>query len=263
MSLVGKIVYKIMGEYGARNRACPPPYHTSFQYENYTQATKDTFATLLTRCMQKEGTDANQCLRAMQSFNEYVWRLDQRYMWVNSIVPVVSSENVNHELQLDLVNRIESYYQQLYATLSAFAMCLSHVSSHEFRRGMSISGLNVFLTHWQDNADNEVRNAVAALKTARAFRAQHVDHVQQHVLHDWVTYSYIKESEQTPRCAVVYFTPSTDRAPRTGFYGIDPHAPNWVPPFSCGDFYVSPSHDAIHDAFFTFTSRLLSQTAQS
>ena len=86
-----------------------------------------------------------------QRFHEFAIRLDHRYLHLKdmeNILSRVSRISVGmpvSEIQLEFVNAVESYFQQLYASISSLILLINKIAPHDFKRGMSIRSTKQFL----------------------------------------------------------------------------------------------------------------------
>ena len=199
-------------------------------------------------------------LRASQKYNEHFIRLEKRYqglLRIEKAKELIDLEELDkqgrtlEDLQLEFVDKTEAFYQQIYAAISTFVLLLSHVGGHKFKGQLpikSISRFLIFITEWFPS--DSLRQNAKILKISIDFRSKYVDHPQQHVLHDWMTYSY-----GTGTC-IIYFI-------RTG-NGVyvpeifNPYDPNFKPPVDHEDFYISPPHTVVFKALQDFSIETLS-----
>lgn len=209
------------------------------------------------KLIEHGGNPSPKKVATVQRFNEYLMRLGKRYE-----ILLVAEKNLYGlrpgkdekrvaALQLDFVNWTEAFYQELYATLSAFVMLLNHLGDREFGQ-LPIRSVGKFLgvIDKKVNGITELKNT---LDEARAFRAKFIDHPQQHVLHDWMTHSL--PSIEGPKAVVIYFVKKGSGIYWRGL--IDPHAPSFRPPFDCESFYVSPPHRKVYNSLKDFIRRVL------
>jgi len=197
---------------------------------------------------------------ACRAFTEYVERLWNRHNELLQIEAfsinadpgrMTKHEITLAELQLAFVDKTEAFHQQVYATISAFIMLLSHIADQKFLSQMPVDSLTKFLRHISDKSyESIVKDQAALLIKSADFRSKFIDHPQQHALHDWITYSY-----GTGVC-IIYFIRKGNEVyfiePR------DPYAPNFVPPVNYKSFYVSPAHTQVFLAVTYFTEKVLS-----
>lgn len=157
------------------------------------------------------------------------------------------------DIQLEFVNCVESYYQQLYATLSAFVMFLNYNAPREFKNGLPISRITNFLTFLGSKNGLTISEEIKELTRATIFRSKFVDHVQQHTLHNWMTYSFPTKSG--PECVVIYYIGKG----REVYYRphLNPYADDFEPPVNYISFYVSPPHNECHRAIFDMCLKVI------
>lgn len=205
---------------------------------------------------------------ASQRFHEFTTRLDHRLVLLTQCEALLSNTDGSRhqynlgDVQIEFVNRVESYFQQLYAAISALAMFTNLTASHEYKKGMKIGSNTHFLDFLEKKHIGIAQ--IKELRKALEFRAKFVDHIQQHVLHDWMTYgtSNAKESQ----CVIIYFikAESEVRLPNiitaeSGLYTprFDPFHQKFELPFSHNGFYVSPQHLNCHRSFIELTEIIL------
>lgn len=200
---------------------------------------------------------------ACRAFTEYVERLGNRHNELRQIEEFKTNadpdEMAKHEitltdLQLGFVDKTEAFHQQVYATISAFIMLLSHVAGQKFLSQMPIDSLTKFLRHISDKSyESIVKDQATLLIKSADFRSKFIDHPQQHALHDWLTYSY-----GTGTCIIYFIRKGNEvyyREPK------DPYAPDFTPPVNYKSFYVSPAHTQVFLAVIYFTEKVLSSLA--
>ncbi len=237
------------------------PVATTPLFDAYRRANEQNFHFLMR--MPDASVDQKK-LEATQRFNEFLWRLDQRYQQLKAVESFIYDADSAgrtvpmRDVQLEFVNRIEAYYQQLYASLSAFAMFVNHVAPHSFRRGLPIGGIEEFLRFLRTKTALNIDNELTELERARDFRARFVDHTQQHALHNWMTFSYPTGVGQ--ECVVIYYIsqgPEVFFRPHT-----NPYAPDFRPPVNYESFYVSPPHNECHKALFGMCQKVIRQISE-
>jgi hypothetical protein len=199
----------------------------------------------------------DKAIMAYQKFNEYLLRLDKRYHQLLKIEDLktnlhpdsFSSHNiVLKDIQLEFVDKTESFHQQVYATISAFILLVSHISFKQW----PIRKVSAFLKKVSENTSDPVlQEYIETLKESIEFRSKFIDHPQQHILHDWMTYSYINGT------CIIYFVRNGSEV----YYHseLDPYSKNFIPPVSHETFYVSPPHKDTFKAMIKFTEKMLSE----
>ncbi|HEX7456629.1 MAG TPA: hypothetical protein VF303_04160 [Candidatus Nanoarchaeia archaeon] len=185
---------------------------------------------------------------AIQRFNEYLVKLYWRYKELSLAQTEISTRtpfNLKRPLshsQLDFVDKLEIFYQGLYATISAFSMLLNHTAPPEYRKDMPIRSAERFIRFMKKNSSN-LDAEWDLLEKARDFRIKFIDHIQQHVLHDWMTYSTVRGG-----AVVIYFIPEDYPNPVYFTEPLDPLDPNFIPPVGNRGFYVSPPYKDVYKA---------------
>lgn len=210
------------------------------------------------------GTNKKRAL-AMRSFFEMSERLDYRYSGLKHIESVMSRasclQNVQvHRIQLEYVNRVESYFQHLYATISALAMLINTVADHELKQSLPISNMKKFLEHLGKFNELDVTDEVSLLEQARGFRAKFVDHIQQNKLCDWMTYGVPIEGSNERFSVVIYYIPKEDSISEQiiGNNPIDPYSDNFAFGIANDGYFVSPPYDKCHCALFNLARKVIS-----
>lgn len=196
-------------------------------------------------------------IMAYQRFNEYILRLESRFDQLLNLEKEIAefdpakAERRLKDIQLDFVDKIEAYFQQLYSTLSAFVMLLNHIANDGFKSQMPIKGIEKFLS-WisKQSYSSQLKEGIFLLDKAREFRDIFIDHPQQHILHDWMTYSHLNGT------AIIYFIRDGNKVYTPG-NTVDPYDPNFKPPFDYKSFYVSPDYRKVHDSMKYFVNSIL------
>lgn len=214
---------------------------------------------------KKLASDDSTKMQAIQRFNEFFIRLEIRFLDLLKIESEIFNAEPGDmkrpmsEIQLDMVDKVESFYQQLYACMSAFTMLLNHIAPHDYRRSMSIGSVKKFL-EFLLSKHLDHGESLSWLETARDFRARFVDHVQQHVLHDWMTYSY--PGKFGPECVIIYFVKKGPEVYHRGFQ-TGPYDPSFEPPVNYESFYVTPPHKECFLSFELITENVIQHLATS
>lgn len=193
--------------------------------------------------LNKKGEIEVKKLEATQRFNEFITRLEMRYLELTDAENNIfnagdqTTQEEHKILQFIFVNRIESFFQHFYASLSAFAMYINHISNQEFKRGMSIKGNKKFIEFLVKKFPDLTKD-LQELEKVRDFRSKFIDHIQQRTLCDWMTYAH--PSKNGVDSGIIYFI---KKGPEIYFTGMtSPHDPNFKPPVNCDVFWVSPPH---------------------
>lgn len=209
------------------------------------------------------GTDEKKVL-AMQSFFEMSERLDYRYSGLKQIEFVVSRasylQNVPvHRIQLEYVNRLESYFQHLYATISALIMLVNTLGDHGLRQSLPIGSIKKFLKHLGQDNNLDVSEEVLLLEQARDFRAKFVDHIQQHKLCNWITYGVPAEGSDERFSVVIYYIPKGDSSSEQIIGGdpTNPYSDDFAFGIANDGFFVSPPYHQCHVALFDLARKAI------
>lgn len=161
-----------------------------------------------------------------------------------------------HNCQLIYMDKVEGYHQQVYCVISALSNYFSYFHVSGFKNQHSISSNKRFLeTILASNQDNRIHESVNTLIKSIEFRAKYIDHPQQHLAHDWMTYAW--QDKDFRKVYIIYFIRAGDKVyHRHG--AKDPESPYFKCPMECGDnFYVSPYAWSTHDALHDLITRLL------
>ena len=198
---------------------------------------------------------------AIHRFNENLIRLRWRYEALSQVEAELysispDSPRDSRTVQFDFVDKTEAYYQQLYATLSAFVMVINKLASHEVRRGLNVSRNERFLSDLLRKYP-EISDDISNVEIARAFRAKFVDHIQQHTLHDWCTVSNLV-GPGAGGCTLIYFLRANPAVHGMVFRpGLDPYAAGYEPPVDHAGFYVSPLYQSVQKSFENIVRHVL------
>lgn len=172
-----------------------------------------------------------------------IYALDQNKQKLSSKSKSLST------LQLNLVNKLEAFHQQVYSTLSSLIQVLVHLGEKD----IPIDSVSKFL----DFVDRKIpykstlKTHIYNLKMSIDFRAKYIDHPQQHKLHNWMTYSYEDEFY------VIYYISNSNKVYFRG-EPYDPLDPEFVPPVDCdNNFYVSPNKIRIFKSLNYLCNELL------
>jgi hypothetical protein len=119
---------------------------------------------------------------------------------------------------------------------------------------MPISNIKHFLEFLIQKPEIDLKEEIKLLEKSRDFRARFIDHIQQHILHDWETGSRMLDDGRNV-CTVIYFI---KKGPEVYFRGVfDPYAPDFEPSSNYESFYVSPPHEKCHAAYFKLCQTLI------
>ena len=159
-----------------------------------------------------------------------------------------------HFLQILFVDRIEGFHQQVYATLSTLIAVLNHTGIKGIdSKDHPINSVKGFLEYLSKKFPYRggLKDQITILEKSRDYRSKFIDHLQQHILHEWMTFGYNGEYY------VIYFRSKGDEV--YSIRGdIDPMSPDFRPPVNCGDdFYISPDKKKTYKALVGLTKTLL------
>lgn len=158
-----------------------------------------------------------------------------------------------HFLQLDLVNKVEAFHQQVYSTISVLILVLNFVGINNKRSNHPISSVSKFLDYLVKNVfseNPEILEQIEILKQSKDYRAKFVDHPQQHQLYEWSTYGY------EDQVYIIYYKQLGNE-----IYAIrgnpDPLSKDFIPPVNTDDFYVAPDKNRTFNAVEVIVSALI------
>lgn len=218
-----------------------------------------------------DAAQAHRAALAYQTFAEYFDRLEARYAEASRVEVLTTVEHdftmsdgrLLHEHQIELVDKTEAFHQQIYAALSAYRGLLLTTLPRSERDRLPKDSVSKLLRYVKERSNSSVlQNHIVHLERSVDFRARFVDHPDQHVVHDWMTFRPLG------RTVTVYFAPHFGGATpeqearlreqlrlqseHNGF--ADPWSAYFHPPLACESFYVSPRVD---DTFASFEQYVL------
>jgi hypothetical protein len=151
------------------------------------------------------------------------------------------------ERQLVLVDKVDAFHQQSYATLAVLCLVLNHLRARGEQQ-YTIRTISGFLDNLEERNFRYKSARLDDLNIVRRsadYRSKYVDHPESSQLHDWYTVNY------NGRIYVVFFIPESlekgERLPMTDI-DDDPESPTFRPCISAEDYYVAPSVDKTYDA---------------
>ena len=209
------------------------------------------------------GSNIEKKRESAQRFNEFMERLGYRYMELiqaeGALKPIFFEKNPTRDelrkIQLNFLNKSEAFYQQVYASISALIMLLSHVGNRSFLNAMPFNSVSKFLQFLERY--EQLREPVKYLGMANDFRVRAVDHVQQFALHDWMTMRYLGKYE--PEVVVIYFTKNGNEIYYRPY--MDPYSPSFQPPVNYKEFFVSPPYKEVYFSFIHVVEVVLNDLA--
>lgn len=195
----------------------------------------------------------------IQRFNEYLFQLQYRYNYLilreHEIVkaePRLIKKSLQ-SIQLTFVNDLESFFEQLYATLCAFSTLLVETTSNGYVPTDITENNEKFLNFLEGFLPQSEKLKVKDLKDAKTFRNE-IIHYKNRVRRDWMNFTY--PSREGLECTVIYYL---SRGPEIYYRGVqlDPYTPEFKPPVNYISFYVSPPHKKIYNAFLDIVNLTL------
>lgn len=210
----------------------------------------------------------NIYILSTRRFGESLIRLEMRYNELCQIGHEIhffdpTKENCINlsELQLIYMDKIESFFEHVYAFISTLAMLLNNIIPHKHKRELPV-GKNKRFIEYLDEKYVNIKNEISLLEKAREFRAKFITHLSQNVLHDWMTYSC--DGRFKAECVIIYFIKNSDNSYKNynhDFY-LNPYDLDFKPPISCSNFYVSPPHNELYFSIQLLVKELLTQTLE-
>lgn len=202
-------------------------------------------------------------LDAIIHLNEFLYRLNIRFEDLKKAEYLMYNLNdsdtkkIVTEKQLKFVNRLEAYFQQLYAVISALALFVNKTADHEFKQGLAIGSNKKFLNYLKEKVES-IEDEVVIIERARSFRSDFIDHTQQKTLHNWITSSF--PGEKYPLCVVTYYIKKGNEVYFRGLQ-LDPYSKDYMPPVNYESFVISPPHDKCHENIFSLCKKTVNKVA--
>lgn len=193
------------------------------------------------------------CERLAFREDEYRFALDRMKKFVQGV-------DNTHELQLRLVDKIEALHQQIYVTLASLIKVVSYLGINGKKESIPIDSVRKFLLHLKERTfryQSPVHVCIDELLKSEDYRAKFVDHPQQHKMHNWMTYIFVRNG--IDKCAIIYY-------PKYGSIPVyapgpitDPYDPRYKPPLGgVKAYFISPDVDQTINAIFLLINETLS-----
>jgi len=226
--------------------------------QNSLKKIDNEFNNLLQKMKSKDDTKKAAYLHR---FKESLIKLNGRYVELKSIqkqFDELKREEMGeelHYLQIAFVDKIEAFHQAVYTTISALIMVIKQFKSNQNTKNqIPIKSVKKFLTYIstsQAKYQSVLIDQINILEKSRDFRAKFIDHPQQHLLHDWMTFNFLG------KVYLIFFKASGQE-----IYAINPDihpmSPRFKPPVNCGkNFYIAPNEDECFDAIQILLEHLL------
>ncbi len=177
---------------------------------------------------------------------------------VNVESKITSGGDVSHDLQVEYLNRVEGYHQQVYSTLSNLIMVANFYGIRGKKLGHPFSSVQSFLHFMKDKCEygnsrdkEHYAKMINTLERSVIFRSQQVDHPQQNKTQHWMTYDW------NGKGYIIYYVPKSRNVYARGLAESDPDTPMFRPSVDCESFSVSPREDLTQQAIIDFTAYIL------
>jgi len=176
---------------------------------------------------------------------------------------IVNFDDTNNNLdntQINYLNKIEAYHQQVYATLSNLIMATTYFGIRGKKLDHPIGSVEKFLNFILKNItldnlghDGRFKITINVLIKSIIFRSKHIDHPQQNKTYHWMTYHFCC------RCYIIYYIPKSRCVYAMDLNKADPESPKFKPPVDCDVFTVCPYWGQVQQAVIDLVSFLLSR----
>lgn len=199
----------------------------------------------------------NKAILALRHFTEHMDMLKNRLnevLALETIIENIADDDIQagklHKAQLFLVDKVEAFHQQVYVVISALIAIHNHIGIKGIKQQHPIDSVTKFLEFARQNSyKSALHDQLTLLQKSVDYRAKFVDHPQQHIMHDWMTYNFEGQNW------VIYFLPKSNNV--YPIYPFHPSDPRFKPPVDCGsDFYVAP-HPHLTYGAIQLTSHIL------
>jgi hypothetical protein len=188
---------------------------------------------------------------SIQKFNEVLLQLEMRKNELSDAEKEICIDEFKKplkQLQANLMNKTESFHQQVYSTISTFSMLLNSIAPKDFKTKMPIRSNEKFLQFLKDKY-RHLEKDIEKIELSRSFRTK-FDHIQQNPLFDWMTDSVCG------KCVVVFFLrtdPDKISFPGTPLdsYSLEYFTlgkPKRIFEIPCQSYYVSPYYKDVYDS---------------
>ncbi len=198
---------------------------------------------------------------AVRTFNEFLLRLNKRsgeLLYFENLIfdqpKPEFKEMTLKEIQMYFVDKTEGFHQHIYSVISALAMLLNHIAPREFCQRIPIRKNQKFLKFLK-NEYPKLIDFVKILESSTSFRNKFVDHTQQHVLHDWMTYSYPENNQA--KAVVIYFIRNSNNVYYRGEQ--NPFSLDFQPPIDCKEYYISPYYKDVYKSLLVITEYIITE----
>jgi hypothetical protein len=182
---------------------------------------------------------------ALQKLNENLRRLDARsneyqyieYIFNSNLVFQGISYSLD-EAQFLLLDKMESFLQQVYSTISALILILNYIGFPNLKEDFPQRSVIKFLNFVKNNPDftNKIENEIDLLIEAVNFRDNFVDHPQGKPAYNWMSYGY------AGKFVIIYYPPEVTEVIAV-MDNLDPHCKEFHPCLKTDIFFVSPDRE--------------------
>jgi len=202
---------------------------------------------------------------AVRTFNEFLLRLNKRaseLLYFENLIfdqPKLELEKMTlKEIQMYFVDKTEGFHQHVYSVISAFAMLLNHIAPREFCQRIPIRKNGKFLKFLK-NEYPKLIDFIKILELSTSFRNKFIDHTQQHVLHDWMTYSYPENNQA--KAVVIYFIKNSNNVYQRE--ERNPFSLNFQPPINCKEHYISPYYKDVYKSLLVIVEYIITEMGEA
>lgn len=183
-------------------------------------------------------------IKAYQIADRLIDNLQRLHVRYSELIEI--TENIDNEvlivdekskdttfLQLLLIDKIEGFHQHVYSLISSFILVLVYLAPKDWKNHLPINSVEKFLEFLSTKInETEFSKSLNELNKSRIFRAKYIDHIQQHIIQNWMTYNFKNEAY------IIYYIEKSNKV-----FNIvsDPKSDIFIPPIDFETFYISPS----------------------
>ncbi len=206
------------------------------------------------RALTRKARDRRKAALAIKRLNEELTIFEHKEKDLHEFEMRLDKFSGQTEYCCDVVmkDKIEAFHQQVYIVISLLAALLSNVGikgKKDFPFGRVEKFLEYISQKMPDSIDPILLNTI---EKSRRFRSEIVIHPQQHQLHDWRILNF------GGHYYVFYFIPQEKvEVPEHLEILTHPIPEEFVPPFPCKNYYLSPNRNVTFIATCELISSLL------
>ncbi len=207
----------------------------------------------------------NRAGLALLRLKENLQRLEKRHDEYLTIEQIFSN-NLDEldpgitleKLQLDFVDKVEAFHQQVYSTISVLVMVLNYIGIEDVKDKHPHRSMQKFLAFLKKSPKfkTEFHKWIDILLESVRFRADFIDHPQGRPAYDWMTSQYDGE------VFVIYYELAESLIPYNSAdtpWANHPRHPDFRPPINSTKFFVSPDRIITYHAMKVLVRVLLSR----